>query len=65
MNSNDFNILPDEPNPEPGRKRLVWLVVIAAAVFLFAVGMAVATFTNRMSGNPKQPKMKPQRSSQR
>ena len=53
MNSNDFNILPDEPNPAPGRKRLVWLVVIAAAVFLFAVGMAVATFTNRMSGNPE------------
>ncbi len=53
MNSNDFNILPDEPNREPGRKRLVWLVVVAAAVFLFAVGMAVATFTNRMGGTPE------------
>lgn len=52
MNSNDYDILPDDPTPEPGRKRLVWLVIVAAAVFLFAVGMAVATFTNRMGGNP-------------
>ncbi len=48
----DFDILPDEPD-KPGRSsRLwLWLLIGAAAIFVFAVGMALATFTNRLNGS--------------
>lgn len=54
-NQDDFNIFPEEPT-EPGwsSRPWVWVLLIAAiAIFAFAVGMAVSTFSNRVgNGEP-------------
>lgn len=55
-NQDDFNIFPEEPT-EPGwsSRPWVWVLLIAAiAIFAFAVGMAVSTFSNRV-GNSSIP----------
>ena len=49
-NQDDFNILPDEPG-EPtwaSRRWLAVLLVVAIAIFAFAVGMALSTFSQRV-----------------
>lgn len=49
-NQDDFNILPDEPTePSWTSRPWLWVLLIAAiAIFAFAVGMAVSTFSSRM-----------------
>ncbi|MEZ4616262.1 MAG: hypothetical protein R2867_12275 [Caldilineaceae bacterium] len=51
-NPDDFDILTEDPQ-EPGRptRLWLWLLIAASAIFVFAVGMALATFTNRLNGN--------------
>lgn len=49
-NQDDFHILPEEP-AGPGWLSRPWLwvlLIVAIAIFAFAVGMAVSTFSNRM-----------------
>ena len=56
-NPNDFDILPDDEEEGIARaSRLwLWLLIAAGAVFIFAVGMALATFTNRLGGSAEVP----------
>lgn len=54
-NPNDFDILSDDQEGSGRSSRLLWLLIIAGAVFLFAVGMAVATFTNRLGNDDPVP----------
>lgn len=52
-NQDDFNILPDEPT-EPSWSSRPWLwvlLIVAIAIFAFAVGMAVSTFSSRMGND--------------
>ena len=52
-NQNDFNILPEEPG-EPRWLSRPWLwvlLIVAIAIFAFAVGMAVSTFSNRVGND--------------
>lgn len=55
-NPDDFDILSDEPTTG-GRSSRLWLLLVigAAAIFLFAMGMAVATFRNRLGNNDGLP----------
>ncbi len=47
----DFDILSDEPDkPDRSKRWWLWLLIATAAIFVFAVGMALATFTNRLGG---------------
>ncbi len=51
-NPNDFDILPDDQEGTGRSSRLwLWLLIAAGAIFVFAVGMALATFTNRLGNN--------------
>jgi Carbohydrate family 9 binding domain-like len=52
-NQNDFNILPEEPGePRWLSRPWLWVLLIAAiAIFAFAVGMAVSTFSNRVGND--------------
>jgi len=49
-NQDDFNILPEEPTGSGWSSRpWLWVLLIAAiAIFAFAVGMAVSTFSSRV-----------------
>ena len=49
-NQDDFNILPEEPNqPAWTSRRWIWvLLIVAIAIFAFAVGMALRTFSQRV-----------------
>lgn len=51
-NPNDFDILSDDEGERGGSTRLwLWLLIGAAAILIFAVGMALATFNNRLNNN--------------
>lgn len=52
-NQDDFNFRPDNPTPAGRSSRpWMWLLLIGAiAIFAFAVGMAVSTFSNRVGND--------------
>ncbi len=52
-NQDDFNFRPEDPTPAGRSSRpWMWILLIAAiAIFAFAVGMAISTFSNRVGND--------------
>jgi len=52
-NQDDFNFRPEDPTPTGRSSRpWMWILLIAAiAIFAFAVGMAISTFSNRVGND--------------